>query len=453
MAAALLLTAGLAARSVPSDAASMPPTAAAGASGGASGGKVAITRDSAGIPHIRAANFTALGYGEALAFSQDNFCTLAQDFVTVNGQRSKYFGPKALSLNYSAGASDTNLDSDFFWKSVKARGLLTKEIHQAPPLGPLPQILAVYNGFVSGYNTYLRSGKVTDPACAGKPWVRPITLTDMLLRGYQVVIEASSAQFITMEARAKPPAPSPPATTPTSTATATTASVGSAAPNASALVADFGSNGNDTLGSNGIGIGSQDTAAGDGMLLANPHFPWRGTERFWMVQLTVPGQYNVEGGTLEGFPLVGIGFNRHLAWTHTVSTSFRFTFYQLHLVPGDPTSYTVDGQVHKMGRLTVSVDTGHGTATHTYYTTRWGTVADVAQAGYHWTNTTAYAVADSMGNDSYRAANQYLRMGRPRRCRTCWPWSPGTWPSPPSTRSPPTTRHAPTTATSGTRRT
>ncbi len=412
MAAALLLTAGLAARSVPSDAASMPPTAAAGASGGASGGKVAITRDSAGIPHIRAANFTALGYGEALAFSQDNFCTLAQDFVTVNGQRSKYFGPKALSLNYSAGASDTNLDSDFFWKSVKARGLLTKEIHQAPPLGPLPQILAVYNGFVSGYNTYLRSGKVTDPACAGKPWVRPITLTDMLLRGYQVVIEASSAQFITMEARAKPPAPSPSATTPTSTATATTASVGSAAPNASALVADFGSNGNDTLGSNGIGIGSQDTAAGDGMLLANPHFPWRGTERFWMVQLTVPGQYNVEGGTLEGFPLVGIGFNRHLAWTHTVSTSFRFTFYQLHLVPGDPTSYTVDGQVHKMGRLTVSVDTGHGTATHTYYTTRWGTVADVAQAGYHWTNTTAYAVADSMGNDSYRAANQYLRMGQ-----------------------------------------
>ena len=353
MAAALLLTAGLAARSVPSDAASMPPTAAAGASGGASGGKVAITRDSAGIPHIRAANFTALGYGEALAFSQDNFCTLAQDFVTVNGQRSKYFGPKALSLNYSAGASDTNLDSDFFWKSVKARGLLTKEIHQAPPLGPLPQILAVYNGFVSGYNTYLRSGKLTDPACAGKPWVRPITLTDMLLRGYQVVIEASSAQFITMEAKAKPPAPSPSATTPTSTATATTASVGSAAPNASALVADFGSNGNDTLGSNGIGIGSQDTAAGDGMLLANPHFPWRGTERFWMVQLTVPGQYNVEGGTLEGFPLVGIGFNRHLAWTHTVSTSFRFTFYQLQLVPGDPTSYTVDGQVHKMGRLTV----------------------------------------------------------------------------------------------------
>ena len=54
------------------------------------------------------------------------------------------------------------------------------------------------------------------------------------------------------------------------------------------------------------------------MVLANPHFPWRGTERFWMAQLDVPGQYDVEGGTLMGFPLVGIGFNRNIAWTHTV---------------------------------------------------------------------------------------------------------------------------------------
>ncbi len=376
-----------------------------------SANKVTITRDSAGIPHITANNFTALGYGEALAFSEDNFCTLAQDFVTVNADRSKYFGPNSLSLNYSAGASDTNLTSDFYWQSVKASGMLAKELHQAPPLGPLPQVLSVYNGFVSGYNAYLKSGKLKDPTCAGKAWVRPITLSDMFLRGYQVVIEASSAQFITMEAKATPPTASPATTTPATTP-ATTASAPAGTPNAAALVADFGSNGNDTLGSNGIGVGSQDTAAGDGMLLANPHFPWRGTERFWMAQLTVPGQYDVEGGTLEGFPLIGIGFNQHLAWTHTVSTSFRFTFYQLQLVPGDPTSYYVDGKAQKMGRVTVSVDTGHGTSKHTYYTTRWGTVADVDEAGYQWTNATAYAVADSMGDDSYRAANQYLRMGQ-----------------------------------------
>ena len=55
--------------------------------------QVTIVRDSAGIPHITARNFRALGYGEAWAFSQDNFCLLAQDFVTVEGERSQYFGP------------------------------------------------------------------------------------------------------------------------------------------------------------------------------------------------------------------------------------------------------------------------------------------------------------------------------------------------------------------------
>jgi len=360
---------------------------------------VAITRDSDGIPHIKAANFTALGYGEAWAFSQDNLCTLAQDFVTINGERSRYFGPNGLALNYSAGAYDTNLDSDYFWQSIKSSDVLA-ELHQPAPIGPFPQVLAVYKGFIAGYNAYLKSGQLNDPTCKGKPWVRPITLTDMLLRGYQIVTEASSAQFITDEVDAIPPTSTSASSTPNS------------APNMAALASDFGSSGDDTLGSNGIGLGSQDTANGDGMLLANPHFPWRGTERFWMAQLTVPGQYNVMGGTLEGVPLIGIGFNQSLAWTHTVSTSFRFTFYQLKLVPGDPTSYYVDGKPEKMGRVAVHVNAGHGTKSHTFYTTRWGRVLDVSQAGYKWTNTTAYAVDDSTANDTFRAANQFLRMGQ-----------------------------------------
>ncbi len=59
----------------------------------ASSDQVTITRDSDGVAHITAANFTALGYGEAWAFSQDSFCTLAQDFVTLEARRSLYFGP------------------------------------------------------------------------------------------------------------------------------------------------------------------------------------------------------------------------------------------------------------------------------------------------------------------------------------------------------------------------
>ena len=63
---------------------------------------VTVTRDSAGIAHIVARNFVALGYGEGYAFAQDNLCTFANDVVTLEGERSRYFGPNGLAVNYSA---------------------------------------------------------------------------------------------------------------------------------------------------------------------------------------------------------------------------------------------------------------------------------------------------------------------------------------------------------------
>jgi acyl-homoserine-lactone acylase len=359
--------------------------------------RVTITTDSAGIPHITAANFFDLGYGEAWAFSEDNFCTLAQDFVTVEGDRSRYFGPDGSSIDYSAGTDYTNLDSDLFWKEVRASGLIQHVLSTPPPVGPLPQVLRLYRGYVAGYNAYLASGRLNDPTCKGQPWVRPIDLTDVLLRDVQITTEASSQQFISDEVAAAPP-----------TSSSAAPAAGPIDPSA---LRQLRENPESTNGSNGIGLGSEDTRSGNGMVLANPHFPWRGTERFWMVQLTVPGQYDVEGGTLEGFPLVGIGFNRDLAWTHTVSTDWRFTFYQLHLVPGHPTSYYYNGRVEKMGTETVHVDNGSGTTTHTFYTTRFGTVIDLPEAGYDWTSTNAYTLDDATLSDA-RAANEYLRMGQ-----------------------------------------
>ncbi len=60
---------------------------------------ITVTRDSAGIPHIVADNFTALGYGEGYSFAQDNLCTFANDVVTVEGERSQYFGRSSSNLS------------------------------------------------------------------------------------------------------------------------------------------------------------------------------------------------------------------------------------------------------------------------------------------------------------------------------------------------------------------
>ena len=60
-------------------------------------------------------------------------------------------------------------------------------------------------------------------------------------------------------------------------------------------------------------------------MLGNPHFPWAGNERFWEFHLQVPGDVDVIGASLMGSPVVNIGHNRHVAWSHTVSTGRRFT--------------------------------------------------------------------------------------------------------------------------------
>ena len=52
-----------------------------------------IVRTKYGVPHITAKNIKSLAAGFAYAFAQDNICTIASEYVTVNAERSKFFGP------------------------------------------------------------------------------------------------------------------------------------------------------------------------------------------------------------------------------------------------------------------------------------------------------------------------------------------------------------------------
>jgi acyl-homoserine-lactone acylase len=360
---------------------------------------VQVVRDSAGIPHIRAKDFRSLGYGEGYSYAQDNACTFEDTVVTVRGDRTQFFGADGVSRYYSNGSVDPNPKSDAFWKWVQATGAQNAIRNQLKK-----NTRRLYYGWADGFNAFLRSKHFRDPTCKGQPWVRPITADDLALRGLQIEIGASSGVFISDLYDAQPPGP-----------VSDQPAAGQAAPRLrpGALKKAIGpENGESALGSNGLAFGSKGTKKGGGLLLANPHFPWRGVDRFWMAQLTVPGKYNAEGGTLGGFPMVGVGFNKSMAWTHTVSTGRRFVVEQLQLAPGDPTSYVVDGQTIPMTRTTVSVNGQQ----HTFYGTRYGLVITIPDANYTWSTTTAYALTDANFNNG-AVANQYLKMGRARSVR------------------------------------
>jgi acyl-homoserine-lactone acylase len=354
---------------------------------------VQVVRDSAGIPHVRAKDFRSLGYGEGYSYAQDNACLFEDAIVTVRGERTQFFGADGVSRYYSNGSVDPNPKSDAFWKWVQATGT------EKALSGQLKKnARRLYHGWADGFNVFLGSRNFRDPACKGQPWVRPITFEDLALRGLQIEIGASSGVFISDLYDAQPPgtSASEPATSTRIHPEALRRAVGA-------------ENGDSDLGSNGLAFGSKGTKKGGGLLLANPHFPWRGVDRFWMAQLTVPGKYNAEGGTLGGFPMVGVGFNRSMAWTHTVSTGRRFVIQQLQLAPGDPTSYVVDGQTIPMTRTIVNVNG----QPHTFYGTRYGLVITIPDATYTWSTTTAYALTDANFNNG-SVANQYLKMGRSR---------------------------------------
>ena len=53
--------------------------------------------------------------------------------------------------------------------------------------------------------------------------------------------------------------------------------------------------------------------------------------------------------------LLLIGHTDNLAWSHTVSTAYRFTPFEEKLVPGSPTTYVQDGQQKQMKADDVTV--------------------------------------------------------------------------------------------------
>ncbi|MBC8996875.1 acylase [Pseudomonas sp. N40(2020)] len=350
-----------------------------------------IRRTGFGVPHIRAQDERGLGFGIGYAYAQDNLCLLANEIVTVNGQRSRYFGPDQFTVEQRE-----NRVSDVFFTWLNTPEAV-KTFWQAQPA----QVRDLVEGYAAGYNHYLaeRRPQGLPQQCQGE-WVRDIAPEDLVKLTRRLLVEGGVGQFAEALAGATPPQ-----------ATAQVEHDAHAYQMADARQQRFALD----RGSNAVAVGSERSFNGRGMLLANPHFPWVGGMRFYQMHLTIPGKLDVMGAALPGLPMINIGFNQHLAWTHTVDSSKHFTLYRLQLDPKDPTRYLLDGQSLPMSKQTVSVQVKQADGqvvpvTRDIYSSKFGPIVQWP-GKLDWDNQFAYSLRDA-NLDNDRVLKQWYAMNQ-----------------------------------------
>ncbi|MBC9730662.1 penicillin acylase family protein [Streptomyces sp. TRM68367] len=386
--------------------AALPTTAPAAVDQGPRDTGVVIRYTEYGIPHIEASDYRGLGFGYGYAAARDNICALAETYMTVRGDRSRHLGPEA-APDSGLSAASSNLNSDLYFRGIEASGVVRRLARSAPPLGPEPEVMSMVRGYVAGYNRQLRetgADGIGDPACRGAAWVRPITELDVYRHVHAIATISGSGSAVDGIVEAQPPG----------TSAAARDTVG--APSAARMVRALRARNDQGLGSNAIGVGARGATRSGSVLLGNPHYPWQGARRFWQSQLTIPGRLNVTGASLLGLPVVAIGHNEKVAWSHTVSTAATFGLHEVRTVPGDPTSYLVDGRPERMHATEVSVpvreaDGITATVRRTLWSTRYGPVVTAGPGVPLPWGASAYSLGDPNAQN-LRLLNSWLGLDR-----------------------------------------
>ncbi len=323
-----------------------------------------IRRTEFGIPHITANDWRGLGYGHGYAYAQDNYCVLMRLIAESSGRSAELMGE-----------TNGRLESDFLQRFINGE----KEEFKEQVVDQLPQFaIDIAEGYTAGMNRYLRETGVEnlpegDWGCRNEPWVFEYDSIDYWMFLRKVALRGSSDQGIFRRALLSVEGPD----------------TGMVAANAAERLA--ASEGivraskqirNMEIGSNGLAVGRDTTQDGSGLLLGNPHQPWFGDGAWYQSKLTIPGEYEVAGASLHGTPIIGIGFTKDLAWTHTVSFANRFSLYELKLNPDNPLQYDYDGEWRDIEQETITVQALQDDGTleprsYTFYTSQYGPVINL----------------------------------------------------------------------------
>ncbi|MCP5120430.1 MAG: acylase, partial [bacterium] len=241
-----------------------------------------ILWDTWGVPHIFAEDnkgvFHAFGYAQARGHGN----LILRLYGQARGQAAAYWG-------------EEYLDSDR-WVHTMDVPRLADEWARAQS----PEMRIYLDAFAAGFNAY--ASEHLDQIADEVEVVLPVSVTDMLAHTLRVI----HFSFVANPRRV------------------------------AYWVERF-----EKPGSNTWAVAPSRSESGNAMLLMNPHLPWGDMMTWFEVQLTAPG-LNAYGAALVGQPVVGIAFNDHLGWSHTVNTHDGQDLFELTL---EGEGYMWDGAV------------------------------------------------------------------------------------------------------------
>ena len=261
---------------------------------------VIIYRDTWGVPHIFGDKDEDTAYGLGYAHAEDDFATIQDILIAARGNLAKYYG-RSVAAN------------DYMVKLLKIWDTVEKNYED----GLSDDVIKISEAYADGINHY--ASLYPDKAFKG---VFPVKGKD-IVAGFihrmplMFGLDGTLAKLATNKYPIKNEDPS---------------TAESDIPNQR------------MLGSNVIAVSPSRSDDKFTRILINSHQPWSGPVAWYEAHLNSNEGWNMVGGLFPGSPVVLVGHNENIGWSHTVNKPDLIDVYELTLNPENSNQYYFDGR-------------------------------------------------------------------------------------------------------------
>jgi acyl-homoserine-lactone acylase len=273
--------------------------------------QVTIVRDTWGVPHVYGPTDASVAFGLAYAQAEDNFAHLEDNFLRALGRAAEVHGEEALR-------------DDLLCRALEIPRLAREEYQRAEP-----RMRAIYDAYAAGLDHYRAAHPEARPALLDRfePWY-PLALLRFKYHQLEFVGYAGLGSG-DLRLRAEPP----------------------------------GGFRELPHGSNAWAVAPAKSASGHALLFINPHIGFFGPAQYYEAHVHSGEGWHFSGVGRYGFPLLYIGHNEDLGWTHTDNYPDHGDLYlETFDDPADPLAYRYGGERRRAVEWTeeVAVRAGGG---------------------------------------------------------------------------------------------